>query len=69
MSWDEATTLIAVRGAEKYFNTVKGRIIVHPNGSNTWQDDPEGQHEYLTWKTPVEELTTIIEDLMMHERK
>jgi hypothetical protein len=48
---------------------VKGRIIVHPNGSNTWQDDPEGQHEYLTWKTPVEELTAIIEDLMMHESR
>jgi inosine-uridine nucleoside N-ribohydrolase len=66
MSWDEATTLIAVRGAEKYFNTVKGRITVHPDGSNTWQDDPKGQHEYLTWKTTVEELTVIIENLIMH---
>jgi inosine-uridine nucleoside N-ribohydrolase len=68
MSWDEVTTLIAVRGAEKYFNTVKGRIVVHSDGSNTWQDDPNGRHEYLTWKTPIEELTTIIEDLMMHEK-
>jgi inosine-uridine nucleoside N-ribohydrolase len=68
MSWDEVSTLIAVCGAEKYFNTVKGRIIINSDGSNTWQDVPNGQHEYLTWKTPVEELTTIIEDLMMHEK-
>jgi inosine-uridine nucleoside N-ribohydrolase len=68
MSWDEVTVLAAIRGAEKYFNTVKGQIIVNPDGSNTWRDDPDGRHEHLVWKTPVEELTTVIEDLMMHER-
>jgi inosine-uridine nucleoside N-ribohydrolase len=66
-SWDQTAVLVAVRGAERYFNTVKGRIIMGKNGSNSWQDDAEGLHEHLTWKTPVEELTEIIEDLMMHE--
>jgi inosine-uridine nucleoside N-ribohydrolase len=67
-SWDETAVLVAVRGSDKYFNTVRGRIIVHIDGSNTWEDDPNGKHEYLTWKMPLEELTRIIEDLMMHEK-
>ncbi|MDR2146883.1 MAG: nucleoside hydrolase, partial [Tannerella sp.] len=66
-SWDETAVLVAVRGAEPYFNTVKGRIIANPDGSNTWQDDPQGPHEHLTWKLPIEEVAKIIEDLMMHE--
>ncbi|MDR1720578.1 MAG: nucleoside hydrolase [Dysgonamonadaceae bacterium] len=68
MSWDEATALVAVRGADRYFNTTKGRIIVNPDGSNSWENTPDGQHEYLTWKMPADELAQVIEDLMMHEK-
>jgi inosine-uridine nucleoside N-ribohydrolase len=67
-SWDETAVLVAVRGANRYFNTVKGQILMGKNGANSWQDDPKGTHEYLTWKTPVDELTKIIEDLVMHEK-
>jgi inosine-uridine nucleoside N-ribohydrolase len=66
-SWDQTAVLVAVRGVDKYFNTVKGKIQVEANGANTWIDDPNGQHEYLTWKMSPEELTIVIEDLMMHE--
>lgn len=65
-SWDQTAVLVGVRGPEKYFGTVKGRMIVLPNGNNTWQDDPDGPHEHLVWKMPKEQLTTLIEDLMMH---
>ena len=66
-SWDQTAVLIAARGAERYFNAVKGRIIVAPNGSNTWQSDANGKHEYVTFKMPIDELTRVIEDMMMHE--
>ncbi|MDR1879772.1 MAG: nucleoside hydrolase [Tannerellaceae bacterium] len=66
-SWDETAVLVAVRGVAPYFNTVKGEIIVRGDGSNAWENNPNGKHEYLTWKMPVEELAKVIEDLMMHE--
>jgi inosine-uridine nucleoside N-ribohydrolase len=67
MSWDQTAVLIAVRGTDRYFNTVKGKIQIDEKGGNTWLDDPNGLHEYVTWKMPPEELTVVIEDLMMHE--
>ena len=65
-SWDQTAVLVGVRGPQKYFDTVKGRMTVLSNGNNTWQDDPNGPHEYLVWKMPIEQLTILIEDLMMH---
>jgi inosine-uridine nucleoside N-ribohydrolase len=69
MSWDETAVLVGVRGIRDYFETVKGRMIVADNGSNTWQDDANGTHEYLKFKMEPEEICRIIEDMMMHERK
>ena len=66
-SWDQTAALVGVRGCRDYFDTVKGRMIVAPNGSNTWEDDPDGTHERLVWKMPKEEITRIIEDMMMHQ--
>ena len=66
-SWDQTAVLVGVRGCRDYFNTVKGRMIVAPNGSNTWEDNPSGNHERLVWKMPKDEITRIIEDLMMHQ--
>ncbi len=66
-SWDQTAVLVAVRGVDKYFRVQKGHMLVAPDGSNTWQDDLNGTHEYLTWKMPIDELTKIIEDMMMHE--
>jgi inosine-uridine nucleoside N-ribohydrolase len=68
-SWDETTALIGVRGCRDYFETVRGRMIVTPSGNNTWEDDPNGTMEHLVWKMPKEEITRIIEDMMMHQPK
>jgi len=69
MSWDETAALVGVRGCRDYFDTVKGRMIVDPSGSNTWEDDPNGSMEHLIWKMPKEKLARIIEDMMMHQPK
>jgi len=63
-SWDQTAVLVGVHGPHKYFDTVRGRMTVQPNGSNTWQNDPNGPHERLIWKK--DELTRLIEDMMMH---
>lgn len=65
MSWDETATLVAVRGYEKYFNVVSGKIITNNDGSNDW--DKNGKRDkYLTLKMPVPELEKVINGLMMH---
>ncbi|GHU61142.1 hypothetical protein FACS1894123_00050 [Bacteroidia bacterium] len=66
-SFDQTAVLVAVRGVDKYFNTVKGQVKMETNGTTSWQDKPDGKHEYLTWKMPLDELEKVIEDLMMHE--
>ncbi len=66
-SWDQVTVLVGVRGHEEYYNTVKGRVVVSPDGSNLWENDKAGSHEYLTSRIPESEMTEIIENLMMHE--
>ncbi len=67
MSWDQTAVLVGVRGADKYFGTVRGHMITSSDGSNSWRDDPAGMHQYLVWKTPAGQITKIIEDLMMHQ--
>jgi inosine-uridine nucleoside N-ribohydrolase len=66
MSWDETAVLIAVYGTEGFFDTKRGTIVIHPDGSNSWKDDPEGKHKYVIQKMPVPEIAKFIEDRMMH---
>lgn len=66
MSWDETAVLIGVYGTEGFFDTVRGRIIVNPDGSNSWQDDQNGKHLYVKQKMSVPEMSRFIEDRMMH---
>jgi len=68
-SWDETAALVGARGCRDYFGTVKGRMIVAPSGDNTWEDDPNGTMEHLVWKMPKEEVTRVIEDMIMHRPK
>ncbi len=67
MSWDETAVLIGVYGTAGFFDTVRGSIIVHPDGSNGWKDDPEGRDVYVVQKMPVSEMSKFIEDRMMHQ--
>jgi pyrimidine-specific ribonucleoside hydrolase len=66
MSWDETAVLIGVYGIEKFFNTKQGRIIIKQDGSNRWEDNPEGNHHYVILKRPVREIEKFIEERMMH---
>jgi hypothetical protein len=66
MSWDETAVLIAVYGTGRFFNTVSGTIVIAPDGSNTWKDDPEGKQSYVVMKTSPKEVADFIEDRMMH---
>lgn len=65
-SWDQTATLVAVRGASKYFDVEYGTIMINDDGSNTWKKDPNGRHAHLIFKMPKELLTAEIERLMMH---
>ncbi len=67
MSWDQTAVLVAVRGAEKYFNTEKGTMTVLDDGSDKWTKDSKGNHEHLVFKMPKEELKNVIETLMLHQ--
>lgn len=69
MSWDQTAVLVAVRGAEGYFRTERGRIAVNDDGSNSWEANPEGQHAHLLFDMDKQELTNVIEGLMLHEPK
>ncbi|MGM9510668.1 nucleoside hydrolase [Larkinella sp. GY13] len=66
MSWDQTAVLVAVRGVEPYYGLKRGRFLIR-GGTNSWQDDPNGPHYYLTEKMPVTRVTEEIETLMMHQ--
>jgi hypothetical protein len=66
MSWDQTAVLVAVRGVEPYYGLKRGRFLIN-GGTNSWQDDPNGPHYYLTEKMPVPQVTEEIETLMMHQ--
>jgi len=64
MSWDQTAVLVAIRGIQPYFGLKRGKIIIE-GGNNKWQDDPMGQHGYLTEAMPFSQITEVIEGLMM----
>jgi len=65
-SFDQIAVMAAIRGIEPYFSSVKGRISVAADGSNSWINDPLGLHEYLKFEMKTERIETFIESLMMH---
>jgi inosine-uridine nucleoside N-ribohydrolase len=66
MSWDQTAVLIAVRGYEKYYSGVPGKIIANRNGSNGWDAAGKG-HIYVKEKMPVTQVEEIINTLMLHQ--
>jgi len=67
MSWDETAVLIGVYGTDGFFDTVRGRIIINPDGSNAWENSPDGKHLYVVQKMPVNQMSMFIENRMMHQ--
>ena len=66
MSWDQTAVLIAVRGYEKYYDGVRGKIIGKDDGSNSWDYEGKG-HIYIKEKLPVGEISAVINNLMLHQ--
>ena len=68
-SWDQTATLVAVRGAAPYFEVERGVITVNDDGSNTWAPDENGRHSRLIFKMTPQQITDIVENLMMYRPK
>ncbi len=66
MSWDQTAVLVAVRGAAPFYDTQRGRFLTRPDGTNGWQDDPNGPHTRLVQKMAPDSVAREIEMLMMH---
>jgi pyrimidine-specific ribonucleoside hydrolase len=66
MSWDQTAVLVAIKGADPYYELIPGKIITEEDGSNTWDNTAFG-HYYLKEKMPVEKVTALIDELMQHE--
>ena len=66
MSWDQTAVLIAVRGYERYYHGVKGKMIGKDDGSNDWDSNGQG-HIYIKEKLPVTEIADIINQMMLHQ--
>ncbi|MEK7719736.1 MAG: nucleoside hydrolase [Bacteroidota bacterium] len=65
-SWDQTAVLIAIYGTEPFFTTVKGTINVNRDGSNTWDENPEGKQCFVKMKMNPDSLAAFIERRMMH---
>ena len=64
-AWDETAVLIAVEGAEKYFNVERGAYrIVDDKGNDVWTPDPQGRDCRVTEKLPKAEVGKVIDGLM-----
>lgn len=66
MSWDETAVLVAVKGAEPWFKLNAGKIIVHDNGSDSWDANLFGQY-YLTEQLPPKATEDFINHLIQHQ--
>ena len=75
-SWDELTTLYAVKGLGKMFSAVRGWNTEYnidenikpgerPHGRNVWMKDPAGSHQYLKLQIPVSDMEKILDLLMV----
>lgn len=65
-SWDETAVLVAVNGYQPYYTLRKGKMVVAPDGSNTWEDG-KGDHAYLVENVSPMEVQALINRLMMHQ--
>ena len=66
MSWDETAVLIAIKGYRPWYNIEKGKIVVAPDGSNTWIKEPSS-HSYLIEDQPPAVVEQLINKLIMHQ--
>jgi len=65
MSWDPISVLVAVQGADPWYEIVSGgtNVTDAATGMNTWMADKDGGHSYLVLKSRKAEVETALEDL------
>jgi inosine-uridine nucleoside N-ribohydrolase len=68
-SWDETAVLVAIAGYAPWYTLKRGHIVVAPNGSDQWVDDPTGTQGHLVEATPVAVVQNLIEQLIAHQPK
>jgi inosine-uridine nucleoside N-ribohydrolase len=66
MSWDETAVLIGIYGTKGFFDEVRGKIIVNSDGSNRWENNPDGKQIYVKQKMDPAKMSSFIEQRMMH---
>lgn len=65
MSWDQTAVLVGIRGYDTWYTLREGKITVDKDGKNGWDHKAKGQF-YLIEKAPVQTVSEIINNLMMH---
>jgi purine nucleosidase len=65
-SWDQLALLELTDQAKNLFSYVRGRVIIAPDGSNTWKDDNTGSHYYVKFHpgTDVNLVSKYLDHLM-----
>ena len=65
-AWDETAVLVAVRGAERYFNTHRGTYrMIGDRGDDEWvPDEANGPHVRITEKLNKVEVGNLIDELI-----
>lgn len=66
MSWDQTAVLVAVEGPAPYYTTKTGRLLLGPDGRNTWDDAGKGQ-AHLVVNRPPAEVEALINKLIQHQ--
>lgn len=66
-SWDQVAVLLLTDQAERFFSFVNGRCIVAPDGSNTWESNPAGTHQYVILNPEIntDRIAIFTDDLMI----
>lgn len=65
LSWDPISVLVAVRGAEPWYETIAGgKNVTDPStGFNVWRSVADGQHAYLVLKSSKGQVEQALEDM------
>jgi pyrimidine-specific ribonucleoside hydrolase len=66
MSWDQTAVLVAIQPYTPYYTIRKGRLVLQPNGSTTW-DDTGREHAYLVAQLPPEYVQRLLDHLMQDQ--
>ena len=64
-SWDPATTLFAVRGAQDFYTLQGGRNVISQDGNNEWINGSGYNRSYLVQKSSLEDVKRAIDSLLL----